>query len=70
MLEKLRELAPNPRWAHGGGVDAAIAAREAARAAKDFEESDRLRDDMRAKGVALMDGAKVAWRPSPVVDDQ
>jgi cysteinyl-tRNA synthetase len=70
ILEKLRELALIRGGLTAEDVDAAIAAREAARAAKDFEESDRLRDDMRAKGVALMDGAKVAWRPAPVVDDQ
>ena len=69
-MEKLRELALIRGGLTAEDVDAAIAAREAARAAKDFEESDRLRDDMRAKGVALMDGAKVAWRPAPVVDDQ
>ena len=34
----------------------AIAARNAARAAKNFAESDRIRDDMLAKGIVLKDG--------------
>src|SRR4029078_3921982 len=34
----------------------AIAARNAARARKDFKESDRIRDELLAKGIALKDG--------------
>ena len=34
----------------------AIAARKAARAAKDFKESDRIRDDLLAQGIVLKDG--------------
>ncbi len=34
----------------------AIAARKAARAAKNFAESDRIRDDLLAKGIVLKDG--------------
>ncbi len=36
-------------------VDALIAARVAARAAKNWAESDRLRDEIVALGVVLMD---------------
>ncbi len=39
-------------------IDAAIAARKAARAAKNFAESDRIRDELLAKGIALKDGPK------------
>jgi cysteinyl-tRNA synthetase len=37
-------------------VDALVAARLAARKAKDFKESDRLRDQLAAMGIALKDG--------------
>jgi cysteinyl-tRNA synthetase len=34
----------------------AIAARNAARKNKDFKESDRIRDEMLARGIVLKDG--------------
>ena len=44
-------------------IEAAIAARQAARKAKDFKESDRIRDELKAKGVILEDGAKgTTWK--------
>jgi len=58
------------RWTPAGSsgptdaeIDAAIAARVAARKAKDFKESDRIRDDLKAKGVILEDGPKgTTWK--------
>ncbi len=60
------------RWAPAGAaaagpsdsdIEAAIAARQAARKAKDFKESDRIRDDLKAKGVILEDGPKgTTWK--------
>ncbi|WP_422034898.1 cysteine--tRNA ligase [Reyranella sp.] len=44
-------------------IEAAIAARQAARKAKDFKESDRIRDELKAKGVILEDGPKgTTWK--------
>ena len=42
-------------------IEAALAARKAARAAKDFATSDRIRDDLIAKGVEVMDGDPLGW---------
>jgi cysteinyl-tRNA synthetase len=58
------------RWTPAGSsgpsdaeIEAAIAARQAARKAKDFKESDRIREDMKAKGVILEDGPKgTTWK--------
>ncbi|MGZ3338821.1 MAG: cysteine--tRNA ligase [Reyranella sp.] len=58
------------RWTPAGSsgpsdaeIESAIAARQAARKAKDFKESDRIRDDLKAKGVLLEDGPKgTTWK--------
>ena len=58
------------RWAPAGAagptdaeLEAAIAARQAARKARDFKESDRIRDDLKVKGVLLEDGPKgTTWK--------
>jgi cysteinyl-tRNA synthetase len=58
-------------WFQGDSVDgvdnveigAMIDARNAARANKDFAESDRIRDELLAKGIVLEDAAgKTSWR--------
>jgi cysteinyl-tRNA synthetase len=42
-------------------IEAALAARTEARAAKDFAKSDAIRDDLIAKGVEVMDGDPLGW---------
>ncbi len=42
-------------------IEAALAARKEARAAKDFARSDSIRDDLIAKGVEVMDGDPLGW---------
>jgi cysteinyl-tRNA synthetase len=42
-------------------IEAALAARREARAAKDFARSDALRDELAAKGVEVMDGDPLGW---------
>lgn len=47
----------------GSKVDALIAARLAARAAKNFAESDRIRDELAGMGIALKDGKGADGQP-------
>ena len=42
-------------------IEARLAERKAARAAKDFATSDRIRDDLIARGVEVMDGDPLEW---------
>ena len=55
-------------WLHGSDkgaadIEAAIAARNAARKAKNFAEADRIRTDLALKGILLEDGpGGTTWR--------
>ena len=42
-------------------IEAALARRKEARAAKDFATSDAIRDELTAKGVEVMDGDPLGW---------
>ena len=42
-------------------IEARLAARKEARAAKDFATSDRLRDELASQGVEVMDGDPLGW---------
>jgi cysteinyl-tRNA synthetase len=42
-------------------IDVVLTQRKEARAAKDFITSDRLRDELSAKGVEVMDGDPLGW---------
>jgi cysteinyl-tRNA synthetase len=42
-------------------IEAILAARKAARAEKDFAQSDALRDQLTAQGVEVMDGDPLGW---------
>jgi cysteinyl-tRNA synthetase len=56
--------ADRPGWIDDDEVEARIAARAAARRAKNWAESDRIRDELAAAGVVLEDkpGGKTTWR--------
>lgn len=42
-------------------IEAALARRKEARAARDFATSDAIRDELAAKGVEVMDGDPLGW---------
>ena len=42
-------------------IEAALARRKEARAAKDFATSDEIRDELAAQGVEVMDGDPLGW---------
>src|SRR5512138_1303043 len=62
-LQGLRDKAAKRRGIDEAWVSERIAARAEARKAKDFARSDALRDELLAKGVAIMDGPEgTTWK--------
>ena len=54
-------IRPKPAAITGEEIEAALARRKEARAAKDFATSDKLRDELIAAGVEVMDGDPLGW---------
>jgi len=50
-------------FSKAGKIDDMIVARAEARARKDFKESDRIRDELAAKGIVLKDGKDADGKP-------
>ena len=48
-------------------IKARLDERKAARAAKDFATSDRIRDELTAAGIEVMDGDPLGWDWKPVL---
>lgn len=66
LSESVAQWEGRKRQASGvdaGEIDRLIAERTAARARKDFRESDRIRDELAAKGVVIKDGKDSDGKP-------
>lgn len=61
LTRKDLRISPNNAAVTETDIEAAITERKSARQAKDYAASDRIRDEMAAKGVALMDGDPLGW---------
>ncbi|HEX8170852.1 MAG TPA: cysteine--tRNA ligase [Thermoanaerobaculia bacterium] len=62
-VDPVLDLLPPREVSIDAEVDAMIAARNAARKAKNFAESDRIRDELLARGILLEDGPSgTRWR--------
>ena len=60
-LRKNLRKRPMGTWIYMTEIEATLADRKEARAAKDFATSDRLRDELAAQGVEVMDGDPLGW---------
>ncbi|MEQ1538578.1 MAG: cysteine--tRNA ligase, partial [Sphingorhabdus sp.] len=58
---KMLRIRPKAATITEAEIETALAARKEARAQKDFATSDRIRDDLIAKGVEVMDGDLLGW---------
>jgi cysteinyl-tRNA synthetase len=61
-LDRARlRIRPKSAVIEEGAIEALLVRRKEARAAKDFATSDRLRDELAAQGVEVMDGDPLGW---------
>ena len=56
VLLRIRDRGARARGLDASSIEARIAARTEARNSKDFAEADRIRDELAAQGVELLDG--------------
>jgi len=63
ILAGLKSLALTRAGLEEEDLEALMVQRANARAEKNFEESDRIREDLASRGIGLMDGGGDAWRP-------
>jgi cysteinyl-tRNA synthetase len=65
-FDRVFDVLDVPEAAPGGDdaeIDALVAERDAARAAKDFARADAIRDELTARGIELLDGSEgTRWR--------
>ena len=65
-LARRRDRAVRERGLDAAKVQGLVDARQKARAAKDFPEADRVRAELKAMGVEIMDGPSgTSWKVSP-----
>jgi cysteinyl-tRNA synthetase len=55
VLLRIRDRRAQARGLDGASIEARIEARTDARRSKDFAEADRIRDELAAQGVELLD---------------
>jgi cysteinyl-tRNA synthetase len=70
LLELTREdlrLSPASAELTPESIEARLAERKEARAAKDFARSDAIRDELVAGGVEVMDGDRLGWDWKPLL---
>jgi cysteinyl-tRNA synthetase len=62
ILRRIRDRRARARGLDAAAIEASIQARTEARKSKDFAEADRIRDELAAQGVELLDGpAGTGW---------